>query len=103
MTIYLNKYQPPPALPPVTEESELFESVSAELYDLNSFLPVPGTYLGTEKIRLEPLIVSDLRLAFLNPDWPNKESIRKPSVHGDALASAFSTPSSDPDEIWFYP
>lgn len=77
MVVYLNKYQPPPVLPPLTEESELFENVPPELYDLNSFLPVPSVHLGTEKIRLEPLVVSAVRLLVLGRYWSDNRRTLK--------------------------
>ena len=52
---YLNSYRPPPPAQPF---SELHEHTPVKEYDLNSVLAAPTSPLGTDKLRVEPLIVS---------------------------------------------
>jgi len=98
-TLYLNKYQPPSALDPINENSELFEHTSPENYDLNSFLPIPNPTLGTKRVTLQPLVVSADQIS----TFACFNLRLQPSLHADALSDAFSAPATDPDDVWFYP
>ncbi|KAG8927951.1 hypothetical protein FRC02_007570 [Tulasnella sp. 418] len=69
----------PPIRSIPTEDDELFENIPPEQYDLNTVIPVPQKTLETHLVRIEPMV---------------------PSLHGDALHRAFSTPGADP---LFYP
>lgn len=98
---YRNKFVPPTAPPLLTEDTELWEDAPPTEYDINSSIPLPRQQLETEKVRLEPLIVS-------SP--PNSLKTRlislKPSLHGKALAEAFMTPPSQEQahgDFSFYP